>query len=450
MEKIIKKQQEFFKTNKTKDYDFRIEQLKKLKSMIKRYETDIQEALFKDLHKSQIEAYTTEIGFVLSSIETTIRKLKKWMKPRKVKTPLFMFGSKSYVIHEPLGNVCIIGPYNYPFQLVIEPLIGAMASGNTAIIKPSEFTTETEKLIAKMIEETFDEKYIKVVTGGKEVTSDLLDLKFDHIFFTGSTTVGKIVYQKASKNLTPVTLELGGKSPTIVDQTADIKKAARRIVFGKYINAGQTCIAPDYIYVEQSVKHELIERLKLEIENFYPKQEGLARIVSDRHFARLEGLIDDDKVIYGNKKDQKTKFISPTILDHVTWKDKVMNEEIFGPILPILTYTDINEVIDVIKSKDKPLALYIFSKDKKTTDKVFNEISFGNGSINDTLMQVANPNLPFGGVGMSGMGSYHGYTSFETFSHQKAYTKKTNLFDIKLAYPPYSKKDEKLIRKFMK
>lgn len=450
METVFNKQKQFFNANQTKTYEFRIGQLKKLKSAIKQHEDEITKALFDDLHKSSVEAYTTEIGFVLNSIEFAMKHLKKWMKPKKVKTPLFLFGTKSFIIQEPLGVICIIGPYNYPFQLVIEPLIGAIASGNTAIIKPSEYTAKTEAVITKMINQTFDENYIKVITGAKEVTSKLLDLKFDHIFFTGSATVGQIVYEKASKQLIPVTLELGGKSPTIVDKTANLKIAAKRIMFGKLINAGQTCVAPDYIYVEKEVHDELITLFKEEIKNFYPDYKAFGRIINDRHFQRLKGLINQDKVVFGNKLDEKSKFISPTILDNITWEDKVMHEEIFGPILPILIYEELDEVIKIIKQKEKPLALYMFSNHKKEIDKVFNELSFGSGGINDAVMQVTNPNLPFGGTGMSGMGSYHGYTSFQLFSNQKTYTHKTTKFDIKLAYPPYTKKQEKIIKRFMK
>lgn len=450
MKKLLEKQKAFFNTNQTKSYEFRIEQLKKLKNAIKENEDEFIEALYVDLNKSSVEAFTTEVGFVLSSIDLFIKKLKKWMKPKKVRTPLFMIGSKSYIVAEPLGTVLIIGPYNYPFQLVVEPLIGAIASGNTAIVKPSEYTTATEKLLVKVINSTFDEKYIKVVVGDKEVTSELLTLQFDHIFFTGSTMVGKIVYESAAKKLIPVTLELGGKSPTIVDQTANIKLAARRIVFGKFINAGQTCIAPDYIYVEKSVHDEFIKALTFEIEMQYPDHEKLGRIVNQRHFLRLKSLINDKKVIYGHQLDEKTKYISPTLLDQVTWTDSIMQEEIFGPILPILIYEDLDEVIKTLKTKEKPLALYLFSNSQTVMKKVFNEISFGNGSINDTLMQVANPNLPFGGVGQSGIGAYHSKASFDTFSHLKTYTKKTNLFDVKLAYPPYSKTKEKWIRRFLK
>lgn len=450
MKEILIKQKAFFNSNQTKPYSFRMQQLEKLKQAIKEHEDQIAKALFADLHKSPVEAFTTEIGLVLNSIDDAKKHLKKWMRPIKVKTPLFMFGSKSYILSEPLGVICIIGPYNYPFQLIIEPLIGAIISGNTAIVKPSEFTVESEKIIKTIIEKTFDESYIAVVTGGVEETSNLLDLKFDHILFTGSTTVGKIVYQKASKNLIPVTLELGGKSPTIVDQSAHLKLAARRIMFGKLINAGQTCIAPDYIYVHEKVHKEFIKYLIEEVNHLYPDYKNLARIVNDRHFVRLKNLIHKDKVIFGNELDEKNRFISPTILDGITWDDKVMKEEIFGPILPILTYSKLDEIIEVIKEQEKPLALYMFSNDKVALNKVLHQISFGNGAINDTVTQFVNKNLPFGGVGQSGMGVYHGKASFLTFSNQKTYITKTNRFDIKLGYPPYTKSKEKWIRRFFK
>lgn len=450
MQALLDQQKAFFNKDLTKDYNFRVRQLMKLKLVIKNNETEILEALHNDLYKSNVEAYTTEVGFILSSIDLMIKNLRKWMRPTKVKTPLFMFGSKSFIVKEPLGSVLIIGPYNYPFQLVIEPLIGAMASGNTAIIKPSEYTKSVEAVLVKIINETFDESYIKVVTGEVDVTTNLLSLKFDHIFFTGSTNVGKIVYQAASKNLIPVTLELGGKSPTIVDASANIKIAARRIIFGKLINAGQTCIAPDYIYVASSVHDALIEALIKAIEAFYPNHQDLGHIVNERHFERLTSLIDKKKVVYGGTDDAKTNFIAPTIMTKITWDDQIMKEEIFGPIIPVLEFDDIDDVITTLKIKEKPLALYLFSEDEETIKKVFKKLSFGNGAINETLMQVANPNLPFGGVGQSGMGHYHGLASFDTFSNTKTYTKKTTRYDIKLAYPPYSKSKVKWIKRLLK
>jgi len=447
---ILKKQKAYFLTDETKSYDFRIKQLQRLKEAIKAYEDKLIDALYQDLHKSSIEAYTTEIGFVYKSIKIALKNLKKWMKVTKVRTPIFMFGSKSYKMYEPLGSVLIIGPYNYPFQLVIEPLIGAISAGNTAVIKPSEYTKQTEKVILNMFDEYFDEAYIKVVTGDKQVTSELLDLRFDHIFFTGSTEVGKIVYQKASKHLIPVTLELGGKSPTIVLKDADLKLAARRIVFGKFLNAGQTCIAPDYIYVDETVHDEFISYLKEEIERQYPNIDHLGHIVNERHHQRLKNLVDQKKVVFEYEKKDEGYYLSPIIMTNVTWDDKVMKEEIFGPILPIIKFKDTKKIIETLKTKEKPLALYLFTEDKKMMKEVFTKLSFGNGAINEALMQVANPNLPFGGVGHSGMARYHGIYSFKAFSHLKTFTKKTTFFDVKLAYPPYDKGKEKIIKKILK
>ena len=447
---ILKKQKAYFLTDETKSYDFRIKQLQRLKEAIKAYEDKLIDALYQDLHKSSIEAYTTEIGFVYKSIKIALKNLKKWMKVTKVRTPIFMFGSKSYKMYEPLGSVLIIGPYNYPFQLVIEPLIGAISAGNTAVIKPSEYTKQTEKVILNMFDEYFDEAYIKVVTGDKQVTSELLDLRFDHIFFTGSTEVGKIVYQKASKHLIPVTLELGGKSPTIVLKDADLKLAARRIVFGKFLNAGQTCIAPDYIYVDETVHDEFISYLKEEIERQYPNTDDLGHIVNERHHQRLKNLVDEKKIVFEYEKKDEGYYLSPIIMTNVTWDDKVMKEEIFGPILPIIKFKDTKKIIETLKTKEKPLALYLFTEDKKMMKEVFTKLSFGNGAINEALMQVANPNLPFGGVGHSGMARYHGIYSFKAFSHLKTFTKKTTFFDVKLAYPPYDKGKEKIIKKILK
>ena len=450
MKTLIEQQRKYYQQGTTKSYEFRKEQLIKLKESIKKHEQEIKDALYVDLHKSSFEAYTTEIGFLLHSIDLAVKNLKKWMKPRKVKTPIYMIGSSSYIMPEPLGVVLIIGPYNYPFQLVMEPLVGAIAAGNTAILKPSEFTPATEKVIEKVISSTFGPEYIKVITGDYKVTQELLENRFDYIFFTGSTRVGQIVYEKASKHLTPVTLELGGKSPTIIDETANLKLAARRIAFGKFINAGQTCIAPDYIYVHESVHEAFLNELKTVLNSDYKDEKTFGRIVNERHFKRLNGLISDSKMVYGHKIDEDEKLISPIILDQVSWNDEVMKEEIFGPILPILTYKNIDELITFIQSLDKPLALYLFTNQKETMDKVFNQISFGGGAINHTLMHVSNPHLPFGGVGHSGIGKYHGSTSFDIFTHYKGYIKTTNKFDLKMAYPPYTDKKEKLVKKILK
>jgi aldehyde dehydrogenase (NAD+) len=449
-ETLIRSQKEYFMTDATKSRDFRVSQLKKLRTMITDNAQAIEEALAKDLGKTPFEAYTTEVGFTLHSLNMAIRNIRKWMKTKRARTPFYQLFTRSYVMPEPKGTVLIIGPYNYPFQLIIEPLIGAMAAGNTAILKPSEFPKATEALLEKMINGTFDPEYVRVVTGDSQVTSELLDHPFDHIFFTGSTRVGQIVYEKAAKHLTPVTLELGGKSPTIIDKTAPLRTAARRIVFGKFINAGQTCIAPDYIYVHEDVKDRFLEVLKETIEAFYPKEAQFGKIINDRHFDRLVRLIDNDKVAMGGETDRKTRHIPPFILKDVTRDDAVMQEEIFGPILPVMTFKTIDEVIRDLKPREKPLALYLFTKDKSVEKTVLGSLSFGGGAVNDTLMHVSNPHIPFGGTGASGIGAYHGVHSFDTFSHHKAYIKKRLFADPPIAYPPYTKGKEKLVRRVMR
>jgi len=450
IETFFNQQTSFFKTHITRPYAFRYTMLSKLETMIKTHQSAIEEALYLDLHKSPFEQYATEVGFVLRSIREAKRDLKKWLKVKKEKTPLAQIGSASFSRYEPLGTVLIIGPFNYPFQLVVEALIGAIAAGNTVIVKPSELTEHTEKVMEQIFNQTFDDSYLKVVTGGVEVTQALIELPFDHIFFTGSTRVGQIVYEAAAKNLTPVTLELGGKSPTIVDDTAKLDVAARRIVYGKFLNAGQTCIAPDYIYVQASVEKPFIAALKKAIDDFYPEEaEYLGHIVSLKHLERLKSLIDPEKVVY-QQKSTGEKRMSPTVMAGVTWQDKIMQEEIFGPILPVLTYQNIDDVIIKIQSGQKPLALYLFTESSATEDKILERLSFGGGAINDTVMHVANPHLPFGGVGHSGIGKYHGKTSFETFSHRKSYMKKSTRFDPKFLYPPYDEKAVNMIKKVLK
>lgn len=450
METIVQSQKTLFLSGKTLSYEFRIRQLQKLKQLIINYQDEILEALFKDLHKSRFEAYSTEVGYVLKSLTHTIKGLKKWMKPKKVKTPYYLSATSSYITYDALGTILIIGPYNYPFQLIIEPLIGAIAAGNTVMIKPSEFATYTEKILVKLVNNHFDKDYLYVTEGDYTVTSKLLDSKFDHIFFTGSSRVGQIVYEKASKHLTPVTLELGGKSPTIVDETANLKIAAERILFGKFLNAGQTCIAPDYIYVHDTIHDEFINILNQVINTRYSDMNYFGRIINERHYKRLIGLIDETKMIQKPTVDAETKLISPTVLIDVTWDDKVMQEEIFGPILPVLKYSNLKDLVSLLKTKDKPLALYLFSNDKKNQAYVFENLTFGGGAINDTIMHVSNPYLPFGGIGMSGIGAYHGFYSFKLFSHTKGYVKKATWFDLPIIYPPYTKFKEKLIRKIFK
>ncbi|MGK8217143.1 aldehyde dehydrogenase [Staphylococcus epidermidis] len=445
----------FFNTHKTKNLKFRKQQLKLLSKNIKNHENELLDALYKDLGKSKVEAYATEIGMLLKSIKLMRKELKNWSKTKQTDTPLYLFPTKSYIKKEPYGTVLIIGPFNYPVQLVFEPLIGAIAAGNTAIVKPSELTPHVAIVIKDIIEDTFDEAYVSVVEGGIEETQTLLSLPFDYMFFTGSEKVGKIVYEAAARKLIPVTLELGGKSPVIVDDTANIKVASERISFGKFTNAGQTCVAPDYILVQRKVKNDLIKALKKTITEFYgeniEKSPDFGRIVNQKHFNRLNDLIQihKDNVVFGGNSSKEDLYIEPTLLDNITNDNKIMKEEIFGPILPIITYDNFDEVLEIIQSKSKPLSLYLFSEDENMTHRVVEELSFGDGAINDTLMHLANPNLPFGGVGSSGIGQYHGKYSFDTFSHMKSYTFKSTRLESSLFFPPYKGKF-KYIKTFFK
>ena len=438
----------FFNTHKTKNLKFRKQQLKLLSKNIKNHENELLDALYKDLGKSKVEAYATEIGMLLKSIKLMRKELKNWSKTKQTDTPLYLFPTKSYIKKEPYGTVLIIGPFNYPVQLVFEPLIGAIAAGNTAIVKPSELTPHVAIVIKDIIEDTFDEAYVSVVEGGIEETQTLLSLPFDYMFFTGSEKVGKIVYEAAARKLIPVTLELGGKSPVIVDDTANIS-------FGKFTNAGQTCVAPDYILVQRKVKNDLIKALKKTITEFYgeniEKSPDFGRIVNQKHFNRLNDLIQihKDNVVFGGNSSKEDLYIEPTLLDNITNDNKIMKEEIFGPILPIITYDNFDEVLEIIQSKSKPLSLYLFSEDENMTHRVVEELSFGGGAINDTLMHLANPNLPFGGVGSSGIGQYHGKYSFDTFSHMKSYTFKSTRLESSLFFPPYKGKF-KYIKTFFK
>ena len=445
----------FFNTHKTKNLKYRKQQLKLLSKNIKNHENELLDALYKDLGKSKVEAYATEIGMLLKSIKLMRKELKNWSKTKQTDTPLYLFPTKSYIKKEPYGTVLIIGPFNYPVQLVFEPLIGAIAAGNTAIVKPSELTPHVAIVIKDIIEDTFDEAYVSVVEGGIEETQALLSLPFDYMFFTGSEKVGKIVYEAAARKLIPVTLELGGKSPVIVDDTANIKVASERISFGKFTNAGQTCVAPDYILVQRKVKNDLIKALKKTITEFYgeniEKSPDFGRIVNQKHFNRLNDLIQihKDNVVFGGNSSKEDLYIEPTLMDNITNDNKIMKEEIFGPILPIITYDNFDEVLEIIQSKSKPLSLYLFSEDENMTHRVVEELSFGGGAINDTLMHLANPNLPFGGVGSSGIGQYHGKYSFDTFSHMKSYTFKSTRLESSLFFPPYKGKF-KYIKTFFK
>lgn len=452
---IIKEQKRYFHGGATRDIGFRINKLMTLKESIKKHEKEILEALYKDLRKSEFEAYSTEVGFVLDSISYFTRNLKKWAKAKRVRTPIHQFPSKTYIVHEPYGVSLIIGPFNYPFQLLIEPLIGAIAAGNCAVLKPSEAAPAVSKVTKKIIEETFSEEYVRVVEGEKETTSALIHSPFDYIFFTGSVPVGKIVMEAASKNLVPVTLELGGKSPTIVDKTAKLNVAAKRILWGKLSNAGQTCIAPDYVIVHSSVKQEFITELKKVVVEFYgdnPKESpDFGRMINHKQFDRLAAIIDKDrdKIIYGGGCNREDLYIEPTLIDNVTWEEAAMAEEIFGPILPIMEYEILDSVIAMINEKPKPLAVYVFTEDKNVAKDVMSRISFGGGCVNDTISHVASPYVPFGGVGSSGLGGYHGRYSFDTFSHKKSILKKGTKLKLELAFPPYKDK-VKLAKRFLK
>ena len=451
---LVKKQKEFYKSHVTQEYNFRMTALKLLYEGVLNYENEIKEALFLDLNKSSGEAYLTEIGVTLKEIKFLMKNLKKLMKQKKRKTEITNFPAKSFISPHPYGVTLIMSPWNYPIYLTLAPLAGAISAGNTVVIKPSNYSSHTSDVIEKMIKSVFNEEYIAVVKGGREENQDLLNQKFDYIFFTGSTSVGKIVMEKAAKNLTPISLELGGKSPTIVTKDADIDLSAKRIVFGKLINVGQTCVAPDYVLIDETVKDKFIEKLKKYIEVFYGDdpitRSDYGKIINEKHFKRLLGLIKGEKIVYGGKSDIQSLKISPTILDNVQFDANVMQEEIFGPILPIITYKNIDEVIDYVQSQPHPLALYLFTKSKDVIKQVLDQVQFGGGCINDTIMQVASDYLPFGGVGDSGMGQYHGKASFETFSHNRSIIKKSTFIDIPLRYFPVSEKKEKLIKKVLK
>ena len=451
----INKQREYFSTGETKDINFRIEKLKKLRDVLKSEEEKIFEALKKDLMKSSFESYVTEVAMVYDEINMHIKNIKKWSKKRKVKTPLVQFPAKSFIQLEPYGVVLIIGPFNYPFMLTMDPLIGAIAAGNTAVIKPSESAPETSKILKEILEKVFDEKYVLHVNPerGKEVVEELLKEKFDYIFFTGSATVGKIVMKAASQYLTPITLELGGKSPCIIDKDCKLELAARRIVWGKLLNSGQTCVAPDYLYVHKDIEEEFINKLKEEIKiqfgNNPLESEDYSKMVNEREFNRVLSYIDKEKLVFGGNYNRKTFQIEPTILKNVTWNDPVMEREIFGPIFPILPFENLDEVIRLVNRKNKPLALYYFSEDKNKIEKVLNSTSSGGVTINDTLVHVSSSYLPFGGVGNSGMGEYHGKYSFDLFSNKKGVMNRKTFLDLKIRYAPFLNKLT-IVKKIMK
>jgi len=453
-ENLIQLQRDYFKTGETLNVEFRIQQLKKLQKAILSHENEISEALYQDLGKSSYEAYMCEIGLVLSEISYMIKHTKKFAKDRTVKTPLAQFASHSYERKTPYGNVLIMSPWNYPFLLTMDPLVDAIAAGNTAVVKPSAYSPCTSEVMKKILEECFEVSYVACVTGGRKENAALLETKFDFIFFTGSQNVGKVVLKHAADYLTPVVLELGGKSPCIVDESAKIALTAKRIVFGKFVNCGQTCVAPDYILCHQSMKEKLVNALKGEIIKQYTanplNNANYGKIVNEKHFERLIGLIDEDKVVIGGKWDEDTLKIAPTILKDVTWQDAVMQEEIFGPILPILTYESLDEVVDLLYPKEKPLALYIFSENKANIEKITSTIRYGGGCINDCIIHLATSEMGFGGVGESGMGSSHGKIGFDTFSHTKSIVDKKTWMDLPMRYQPYQELYRQLLRMFLK
>ncbi|SEO00349.1 aldehyde dehydrogenase [Paenibacillus sp. OV219] len=435
---LVASQRTFFQSGSTRSYAFRKQQLEKLYRLVADNEQLILKAVHEDLNKSELEGFFADVGYIKYEITHALKHLKRWMKPQRVRTPLTHFGSSSSIYREPYGVNLIIAPWNYPFLLTITPLIGAIAGGNTAIVKPSELAVHSSDLLHKLLSNAFPSEYIACVEGGAEETTALLQERFDHIFYTGSSSIGKIIMTAASQYLTPVTLELGGKNPAIVDESANIPLAARRIAWGKLLNAGQTCIAPDYIYVHRSVEQRFRESLRDEMIQLYSSQPldnpDYTCIINDRHLSRLQRLLAEPTVYYGGEVDRQKRMLAPTILTNVTWDHAVMQEEIFGPITPILTYDSLDEAIAQIKKQEKPLALYLFTENKQVKQQVIREIPFGTGGINDTLFQFLNPNLPFGGVGSSGSGSYHGVYSFQCFTHPKSVLSQTTKFDLPLRY----------------
>lgn len=454
IEAILKNQRDFFRSGATLPVSFRISMLKKLAVAVKAHEQEITDALKKDLGKSASESYMCEIGMVLSEISYMIRHAKHFAAKKHVHTPLAQFAAVSYKKPIPYGNVLIMSPWNYPFLLTIDPLVNAIAAGNTAVVKPSAYSPATGEVVQAILEECFPEEYVAVVTGGRKENAALLEQKFDFIFFTGSQNVGREVLRHAAEHLTPVVLELGGKSPCIVDSTAKLKIAAKRIVFGKYLNCGQTCVAPDYVLCEASVKDALVKEICAEIQKQFGENPlgnpDYGKIINEKHFERLCGLIDADKVIHGGTIHKESLQIAPTVLDRVTWKDAVMQEEIFGPILPILTFDKFEEVFEALSDREKPLALYLFTEDKARVKAVTERIQYGGGCINDTIIHLATSEMGFGGVGESGMGAYHGKTGFDAFSHTKSIVDKKTWMDLPMRYQPYTKFFDKMIRMFLK
>lgn len=450
-ETIFQSQKAFFNTHKTKDVFFRKENLLKLKNILENNEDRLYEAIYKDFNKGRFDTFLTELNIIYNELDFFVKNLERLSKPKKTNTPLGLRPGKSYIHYDPLGTTLVIGAWNYPYHLTLVPMISAMAAGNTVMIKPSELPVNTMHLLAELINSNFPSNYLFVVEGGVPETTEILKFPYDKIFFTGSPKVGKIIYEAAAKNLVPVTLELGGKSPAIITKTANLKVAAKRIVWGKFLNGGQTCIAPDYVLVDTSVKNEFLQFVKAELEsaNYSDGAEHYTSIINQRNYERVLGLIDTSKIYYGGNHNSDTRYIEPTILDNVAWSDAVMQEEIFGPVLPILSYTDFNDVIEKIIEGDKPLSAYLFTRDEIQKNNFLRLVSFGGGCINDTLMQITNEFVPFGGIGNSGIGNYHGEFGFNTFSHQKSVIDRATWGEPDWKYPPYSDKKMKWIKKVL-
>lgn len=448
MKEIVQNQYLFFDKNATKSIAFRKEQLKKLDRVLRNNEKAIYESIYMDFKKSKFDVFSTELAMIYADISDALANLNSWSKRKRVRTNLVNFPAKSYIYPEPLGTVLVIGAWNYPFLLSIAPAVAAIAAGNTVVIKPSEVPARTSAVIADIINENFDASFFHVVEGGVDVTTELLAQKWDKIFFTGSTGVGKIVYQAAAKNLTPVTLELGGKSPAFVMKDANLDVTVNRLVWGKFLNAGQTCIAPDYLLVEKSIKDELLKKLKARIVemDFSFFNENYPQIINERNYQRLKSLIEDDKIYYAGEFNEEKRYFPPVLMNEVNFSDKVMEEEIFGPIFPVLSFENLDDAIKEVKALPKPLACYVFTKDEGNKRKVLNELSFGGGAINDAVMHIANPNMPFGGVGNSGMGSYHGKSGFDAFSHQKSVLDKATWIDPYIRYNKVSDNKLKLFK----
>lgn len=451
---IVNSQREFFLTSTTKNIEFRIKSLIKLKKAILKKEKKICEALKKDLHKSPIESYMTEVGMTLAELSYAISHIKSWVKDQRVLTPMAQFHAKSFIKSEPFGVALIISPWNYPFLLCMEPLIGAIAAGNCCILKPSNYSPNTSAIIKELIRDCYAKDFVTVVEGGRQENAQLLEQRFDYIFFTGGVTVGKLVMEKAAQYLTPITLELGGKSPCIIDSSANLKMAAKRIVFGKFLNSGQTCVAPDYVLVQEDVKEKFIQYVTFYTHKMYGKNplenEDYPKMINLKHYQRVLSLIEKENVVFGGNGKEELLKIAPTLLTDITAKSLVMQEEIFGPILPVISYKRLEEAERFVLDRPKPLACYIFTTRKAVESRLLRNLSFGGGCINDTIIHLATSRMGFGGVGSSGMGSYHGKISFDTFSHKKSIVKKYNWIDLPFRYQPYTKGKEKLIRMFLR